>query len=94
MRHKPRKAINQKGKKTQAYESWRDQVAKPYLDKKYGRVCAECGGSRCGNKQLDVDHINKRKMGGAQSLSMDLNNVQYLGRYPCHMEKDGGMKIV
>lgn len=84
--HKPRKPINQKGKRTLEYEEWRDTIARPYLIKTYGPVCADCGGTRCGNKQLDVDH--KKKRGSNPSLKMDLNNVQLLGRYPCHWEKD------
>ena len=88
MQHKPRKRIAQKGKQSKEYDTWRDEVAKPYLDATYGRVCADCGGKRCGNRQLDVDHIRKRGMGGARSKTFDINNVQYLGRFPCHFEKD------
>lgn len=84
--HKPKKRITQKGPKTIEYEAWRDEVARPYLDKHFGRVCASCGGTRCGNNQLDVDH--KLKRGSRADLKMDLDNVQYLGRYPCHFEKD------
>lgn len=84
--HKPKKRIAQKGKRTLEYEEWRDTIAIPYLDKHFGRVCAECGGLRCGNKQLDVDH--KIKRGSRADLKMVLSNVQYLGRYPCHWEKD------
>lgn len=92
MQHKPRKQITKKGRKTTAYETWRDTIAIPYLDKTFGRVCAACGGERCHNRQLDVDHIKKRGMGGAPSRTMDLNNVQYLGRFPCHFEKDNTAK--
>lgn len=81
---KRKTSIKQKGKRTQRYEEWRDKVAIPYLDAK-GRVCALCGGNRCGNKQLDVDHIQNR--GSHPDLIMNLSNVQYVGRYPCHYEK-------
>lgn len=84
--HKPRKPINQRGKRTLEYEEWRDTVARPYLIQKFGNKCADCSGSRCGNKQLDVDH--KKKRGSNPALKMDLNNVQLLGRFPCHYEKD------
>jgi len=84
--HKPRKRIDQKGKKTLEYEEWRDTVAIPYLTKHFGKVCALCGGERCKNRQLDVDH--KLKRGSNPALKMDLNNVQFAGRYPCHYEKD------
>lgn len=92
IQHKPRKPlpkatkpIKQKGKRTIEYEKWRDTVARPYLIKKYGEVCAECKGVRCGNIQLDVDHIKNR--GSHYHLRMSLSNVQLLGRYPCHQEK-------
>lgn len=83
--HKPRKPIKKRGKRTDDYEQWRDTVAIPYLDEHFGRVCADCGGARCGNVQLDVDHIKTR--GGHQDKKKDLSNVQYLGRFPCHYEK-------
>lgn len=82
---KRRKPIPRKGKRTIAYEHWRDTVAKPYLDRTFGRQCADCGGARCGNINLDVDHIEER--GSNPHLKMSLDNVQYLGRYPCHFEK-------
>lgn len=87
----PRKSkpIRQKGKRTLEYERWRDTVAKPYLDKTYGRVCSSCAGSRCGNNQLDVDHIQNR--GSHPELRMELSNVRYLGRFPCHYEKTAGI---
>lgn len=85
-----RKAIAKRGKKTLAYEQWRDEVAKPYLDKTYGHECAACHGERCGNRQLDVDHIENR--GSHPTKRMELNNVQYLGRFPCHVEKTNGVK--
>ena len=85
MQHKQRKPINQKGKKSLELDAWVRDVARPYLDEKYGRVCAACGGERCGNKQLDVDHIKNK--GSNYHLRMVLSNVQYLGRWPCHREK-------
>lgn len=90
IRHKPRKPIKQKGKKTLEYEAWRDNVAKPYLDKKYGRICNACYGNRCGNEQLDVDHIKNR--GSNPSLRVSLVNVQYLGRV-CHRLKTDNKEI-
>ena len=92
---KPRKLqkpIRQKGKFTLKYEKWRDTVARPYLIAKYGEVCAACGGARCGNRQLDVDHIKGR--GSHPHLRMELSNVQLLGRDPCHREKtDGKVRV-
>lgn len=86
--HKPRKAIKKKGKRTLEYEQWRDEVAIPYLDKTTGRVCQVCFGARCGNRQLDVDHIKNR--GSHYKLRMSLHNIQYLGREPCHRLKTEG----
>ena len=83
--HKKRKAIPKKGKQTILYEEWRDEQARPYLIKKYGEVCAECKGARCGNKQLDIDHIKSR--GSNYNLKFSLTNVQFLGSHPCHFEK-------
>lgn len=84
--HKARKPINQQGKKTKAYEKWKKEIAIPYLDKRYGRICSACKGEKCGNRLLDVDHIKKRSTNPA--LVMELSNIQYLGRFPCHYEKD------
>lgn len=82
------KPIKKRGKRSEAYEVWKKTIAIPYLDKKYGRVCAACKGVRCGNQQLDVDHIKNR--GSHPQLRMDVKNVQYLGRFPCHFEKTIG----
>lgn len=84
--HKIHKRIAQKGRKTVEYEKWRDEVAIPYLVKKYGRKCAACAGARCHNRNLDVDHKIKRSL--RPDLVMELSNVQFLGRIPCHAEKD------
>lgn len=90
VQHKPRKPIRKRGKKTLEYEAWRDAVAKPYLDEHFGKICAACGGARCHNKLLDVDHIQNR--GSSPQAKMDLGNVQYLGRFPCHYEKTNNIR--
>jgi 5-methylcytosine-specific restriction endonuclease McrA len=79
MAHKPKKPIKKRGKRTLEYETWRDTVAKPYLDKTYGHVCRDCGATG----QLDVEHIKKR--GSHPHLKMTLTNVTYLCR-PCHIK--------
>lgn len=38
---KKRKPISQRGKHAKLWEAFRDKVAKPYLDKKYGHICNE-----------------------------------------------------
>ncbi|RLC35902.1 hypothetical protein DRH27_06090 [Candidatus Falkowbacteria bacterium] len=78
-RHKPRKRISQKGRKTLEYEVWRDTVAIPHLNEK-GRRCALCGST----KRLDVDHIKKR--GSHPELRMELSNVRFLCR-SCHINE-------
>lgn len=58
------------------YKEWRDTVAMPYLDKKFGHVCSVEG---CFiTNPLDVDHIVKR--GSHAELKVNLNNVRYLCR--------------
>jgi len=74
------KRIKQIGRKGLAYNEWRDNVAIPHLIAKNGYKCALCGS---GGK-LDVDHIQKRRMGGAPSRTMNLNNVRFLCR-SCHI---------
>ncbi len=69
--------IRKVGRRGKEYIKWRDNVAIPYIDKKFGHVCSECG--RGGS--LDVAHIQKR--GSHPSLKMDLKNVKYLCR-GCH----------
>ncbi len=89
---KPRKAIRQRGKRTIRYEQWRDEVAKPYLDRTFGHLCVACGKGDYGMHILDVDH--KKNRGSHPELIRDLDNVQYLGRIPCHQLKtEGKLKI-
>ena len=73
--------------KRRQYENWRDKVAKPYLDEKYGRICRKCGKSNCDSCErgvLEVDHIIGRA--ARPDLKMSLENVQYLCR-ECHYQK-------
>lgn len=63
-----------KGAKTLKYEHWRDTVAKPYLNKTYGHVCAHLGCTE--TEGLQVDHILNRST--HPQLVMELSNVQYL----------------
>lgn len=80
-RHKPRKPIRQRGKAYMAWTTYRENVAKPYLDRTVGHTCACCGR---GDRHLDVDHIINK--GSRPDLKYDLNNMQYLCR-PCHRAK-------
>lgn len=81
--HKPRKPITQRGKRTIEYETWRDTIARPFLDS-LGRQCAICGSIN----NLQIDHILNR--GSRPDLKMSLSNVQYLCDGPpnwCHTKK-------
>lgn len=86
--YKTRKPIPQRGKHAKLWETFRDKVAKPYLDKKYGHICNE---KAClVTDQLDVDHVKER--GSNPGLRYDVKNVQYLCR-PHHREKTDGKKL-
>jgi 5-methylcytosine-specific restriction endonuclease McrA len=80
--YKKRKPIPKRGKHAKKWETFRDTVAKPYLDAKYGRVCSKPGCSETTN--LDVDHIKKR--GSNPQLRYELTNLRYLCR-PHHIEE-------
>lgn len=72
----PRRRISQKSQRTHEYEAFRDHIAIPYLDKRYGRVCSVKGCSV--TKKLDVDHIKGR--GAHPALKFDVKNLRYLCR--------------
>jgi hypothetical protein len=89
---KQRKPIAQKGKKTIEYEKWRDIVARPYLDEKYGIGCFDCGilpplkpYSDTERYRHDVAHIVGR--GRDITKKMVLTNVRYKCRR-CHQAED------
>lgn len=82
---KPRKPINKRGKHAKLWQGFRDTVAKPYLDKKYGHVCSVKGCMETEN--LDVDHIKGR--GSNPQLRYDVKNMQYLCRSH-HIKKTQG----
>jgi len=82
---KPPRKIKQKGDKTIVYERWRDEEARPFLEREFGLICQMCFGARCGNQQLDVAHIDGR--GSHHSQKMNIANVRLVGRYPCHYEE-------
>ena len=84
-KQKPPKPIRQQGKHARLWQSFRDKVAKPYLDKRYGHVCSVKG---CGaTTSLDVDHIKNR--GSAPHLRYDVKNMQYLCRDHHRRKTDG-----
>lgn len=78
------KPIAQRGKQARKWETFRDKVAIPYLDKKYGHVCSVEGCTQTQN--LDVDHIKPR--GSHPELRYDVTNLRYLCRAH-HIERTG-----
>lgn len=87
---KPTKPIKQKGKRTLEYEAWRDTVARPYLEKKYGLNCSWCKippATREDSSIIyhDVDHTLPR--GSHYHLRMSLANVRFLCRN-CHSSRN------
>lgn len=79
------KFITRYGKRAREQSTWVRDVARPYLDKTFGHVCAKCGKGDYGMHILDVDH--KLTKGSRPDLKQDLDNIQYLGRIPCHQDK-------
>lgn len=88
--HKPRKPIRQKGRRTLEYEQWRDNVARPYLDRTKGIACEQCFKLPPMKNEFeyyrhDVDHIEAR--GSNPDKKMQLSNVRYLCRI-CHTKRN------
>lgn len=84
-RNVPRKPISQRGKEAKRWDLFRDKVAKPFLDNKFGHICNFEGCSE--TKNLDVDHIKTR--GAHHELKYDVKNMQYLCRYHHSLKTDG-----
>lgn len=78
------KPIRQQGKEAQKWRTFRDKVAIPYLDAKYGHVCSVVGCNETQN--LDVDHIFPR--GSHPELRYVVTNLRYLCR-PHHIKVTG-----
>lgn len=85
---KTSKPIAKRGKEAKRWDLFRDKVAKPYLDKKFGHVCAAPGCSK--SDGLEVDHIKTR--GARHDLKYDVNNLQYLC-WAHHREKTDGKEF-
>lgn len=74
--YKSYKPIRQRGKQATRWETFRDEEARPYLDRTYGHICSRDGCHVTVN--LDVDHIKKR--GSHPELRYELTNLRYLCR--------------
>lgn len=75
-------AIRKISAKQRKHLIWIEEVARPYLIEKFGDICQCC-------KEVhyphDVDHILSK--GSRPDLKEDLDNLQLLGRFPCHRLK-------
>ena len=79
-----RKPIKQQGKHAAKWKLFRDKVAIPYLDNKFGHMCSVDGCSK--TQSLDVDHIKPR--GSHPELRYVVTNLRFLCR-PHHVEVTG-----
>lgn len=85
------KPIAQKGTEGRKWDTFRDKVARPFLDKRDGIACVDCGKmpprkEDGGYGRHDVDHVLNRS--SHASLRYDVNNLVYRCR-PCHIKKTG-----
>lgn len=92
--YKTASPIPKKGRATKLYETWRDMVAKPYLDKRFGLACSKCGVMPLKKDdgtyyRHDVDH--KQTRGAHADKKMDVKNIQYMCRR-CHRIKTDNNK--
>lgn len=77
-----RTPLKQLGKQGEYYRVWRNQIARPYLDKRFGRDCSLCKTPPPVNEETgevgyhDVDHINKR--GSHPQDKYKVKNIRYL----------------
>lgn len=76
--------IKQQGKHAKQWKLFREKVAIPYLDAKYGHVCSVVGCTE--TESLDVDHIFPR--GSHPELRYVVTNLRYLCR-PHHVARTG-----
>ncbi|MEU2203567.1 hypothetical protein AB0P19_07015 [Microbacterium oleivorans] len=86
-----KKPIKQRGKEYNKWVAFRNGVVRPYLDKKYGRGCFDCGvmPARREDGSLgyhDVDHVKGK--GAHAELKGDLTNFVYRCRVH-HIGKTG-----
>ena len=77
------------GKQARMWVTFRDKVARPYLDNKFGHICSVEGCNEMRN--LDVDHIKNR--GSHPELRYNVNNMQYLCRAHHREKTDGKLNI-
>lgn len=85
------KPIKQRGKAAKQWDSFRDKVARPYVDKKYGLACTDCGVMPAQKDdgtyyRHDVDHVKGK--GSNHELKFDVTNMVYRCR-SCHIKKTG-----
>lgn len=91
LKSNPRKPIKQRGKAHTQWILFRDKVARPYLDKKFGIGCSDCGVLPAQKDdgtyyRHDVDHVKGK--GAHPELKFDVTNMVYRCR-SCHIKKTG-----
>lgn len=80
-----RKPIPKQSDKEKEYQAWKEEVARTYLINKYRNKCNCCNRPAFSHEKLDIDHILGK--GSRIDLKTNLNNIQFLCRYPCHDNK-------
>jgi hypothetical protein len=88
---KRQKPITQRGKEAKKWDLFRDKVARPYLDNKFGLACTDCGVMPPVKEdgtfyRHDVDHVKGK--GSHVEQKYDVKNMVYRCR-PCHVLKTG-----
>ena len=79
---KKRKRLARVSAKQAAYEKWLINVARPYVINRDGDICRCCLRVHYPH---DLDHIIGK--GTRPDLKKNLDNLQILGRFPCHRLK-------
>lgn len=68
--------------KQKEYETWKYNVAKPFVIKRDGHKCSCCGAE---HKPLDLEHT--LGVGSHPEFKRELKNMTLMCRYPCHDNK-------
>lgn len=84
VQHKPRKPIITKNRpapqsaKEQAYQVWKEEVARPYLIARDGNNCSCCKRPAFANEKLDIEHTLGK--GSHPGMKKDLDNLTLMCR--------------
>jgi hypothetical protein len=81
-----RKRPRQQSIKEKDYQVWLKEVARPFVIARDGDICQCC---KSVHYPHDLDHIKNK--GSHPELKRSLDNLQILGRFPCHRHKTDGL---